>query len=75
MTIHAIEEMYEDELTVDDVECAILPGEILERQRDIVTGEPKYRIRGVSLGGEEMEVITKHSLTGRIVVITVYIGE
>lgn len=73
ITLHAIEEMYEDELTIDDVEYAILSGEILERQRNIVSGEPKFRIHGESVAAEEMEVIAKISPTGRLVVITVYL--
>jgi len=34
MTLHADEEMDRDELTIEDIECAILTGEVVERQRD-----------------------------------------
>jgi hypothetical protein len=34
MSIHAEEEMGNDELTIYDVECGIINGKILERQRD-----------------------------------------
>lgn len=43
MTIHAEEEMSDDNLSIYDIEHAILTGEILERQKDRVTAESKYR--------------------------------
>jgi len=39
MTLHAEEEMSDDELTIFDVERGILTGEIVERQKDAQTGE------------------------------------
>ena len=74
MTVHAEEEMSDDNLTIYDIEEGILTGEILERQKDRVTAESKYRIRGKSLDGEEVEIITKLSPTGKVVIITVYIA-
>ena len=41
MTLHAEEEMNDDDLTIFDVERALLTGEIIERQRDHKTGEWK----------------------------------
>ncbi|MFN8402964.1 MAG: DUF4258 domain-containing protein [Anaerolineales bacterium] len=38
MTLHADEEMDEDELSISDVESAILSGKIIERQKDQSTG-------------------------------------
>lgn len=72
MTLHAEEEMNDDELTIYDVEHAILNGRIMERQRDRVTGEPKYRIRGNGVDNDEIEVVAKLSVTGKLVIITVY---
>ena len=46
MTLHAEEEMSDDELTIFDVECGILTGEIVERQKDAQTGEWKYLVKG-----------------------------
>jgi hypothetical protein len=65
MTLHAEEEMNEDGLTIHDVESSILTGEILERQKDRLTSEWKYRIRGQAVSGGRVEVIVKLSLTGR----------
>ena len=39
MTLHAEEEMNNDDLTIYDVESAILTGKIVERQRDRETAE------------------------------------
>ncbi|MBD2772360.1 DUF4258 domain-containing protein [Iningainema tapete] len=72
MTLHAEEEMNDDNLTIYDIEQSILTGEILERQKDKVTAELKYRIRGVSEDGIEVEVIAKLNLTRKLVIITVY---
>ncbi|OUL30246.1 hypothetical protein BV372_22220 [Nostoc sp. T09] len=72
MTLHAEEEMNDDNLTIYDIEQAILSGEILERQKDKVTAESKYRIRGTNEDGLEMEVVAKLGVTGKLVIITVY---
>jgi hypothetical protein len=49
MTLHAEEEMDGDDLSIFDVEQAILTGQIIERQKDAETGEWKYLIKGESL--------------------------
>lgn len=72
MTLHAEEEMNDDNLTIYDIEQAILSGEILERQKDKVTAESKYRIRGTNQDGVEVEVIAKLGVSGKLVIITVY---
>ncbi|MBD2609322.1 DUF4258 domain-containing protein [Scytonema hofmannii FACHB-248] len=73
MTLHAEEEMNDDNLTIYDVEQGILTGEILERQKDRVTAESKYRIRGATVDGGEVEIIAKLSPTGKVVIITIYV--
>ena len=73
MSIHAEEEMNDDDLSIFDVEGCILAGKILERQKDKVTAEWKYRINGQSLSGGEVEVVAKLSPTGKLVIITVYV--
>ena len=73
MTLHAEEEMSEDGLTIYDIEQGFLTGEILERQRDRVTAESKYCIRGTTVDGGEVEIIAKLSPTGKVVIITVYV--
>ena len=73
MTLHAEEEMNKDALSIYDVESVFLTGEILERQKNSMTAEWKYRIRGETNTGIEVEVIVKTGLTGKLVIITVYI--
>jgi hypothetical protein len=72
MTLHAEEEMDDDELSIFDVERGILTGEIVERQQDRVTGEWKYLIEGETVTGDSVSVVTKFSVTGKLVIITVY---
>ena len=72
MTQHARKEMNDDQLTILDVEHAILSGDIVERQRDHETLEPKYRIEGESLEGVLIETVVKISPTGKVVIMTVY---
>jgi len=73
MTDHGKKEMNDDGLTIYDVERVVLSGEIRERQKDKDTAEWKYRIRGETIVGEEIEVVTKLSPTGKLVIITVYV--
>jgi hypothetical protein len=73
MTLHAEEEMNNDDLTIYDVERGILTGEILERQKDRDIAEWKYRSRGKTVERGEVEIIAKLSPTGKLVIITVYV--
>lgn len=61
-------------MTIYDIEQGILTGEILERQKDRVTAESKYRIRGETVEGREVELIAKLSPSGKVVIITVYLA-
>ena len=72
MTFHAEDEMNADNFTVFDVENGILTGLIVERQRDVDTGESKYVIEGQSLGYRGVGIIAKLSPTDKLVIITVY---
>ena len=72
MTLHAEEEMNDDGLSIFDVESGILTGEIIERQKDRATGEWKYLVQGKTLTDDVIVVVGKLSLTGKLVIITVY---
>lgn len=74
MTLHAEEEMNDDDLTIFEVENCILTGRIAERQRDTATAEWKYRIIGNTFDGRQAEVIAKLSITGKLVIITIYLS-
>lgn len=73
MTLHAEEEMDNDELTIFDVERAILTGEIVERQKEHKIGEWKYLIKGYTLTHNKIIVVSKLSITGKLVIITVFL--
>ena len=72
MTTHADEEMTDDGLTVFDVEHILRSGRIVERQRDREWGGWKYRLRGRTAGGEDVEVVWKIGARKEAVIITVY---
>lgn len=72
LTVHAEEELADDDLTVYDLECILLTGEIVERQRDEKSGEFKYRVEGESVDGGVAETIVKKGALGKVIVITVY---
>jgi uncharacterized lipoprotein len=74
MTLHADEEMDEDDLTIFDVERAILTGKIIERQKDTETKEWKYLVRGKTVDEETMiVVVNKFGKASKLVIITVYV--
>ncbi|MBI4206470.1 MAG: DUF4258 domain-containing protein [Betaproteobacteria bacterium] len=73
VSLHAAEELEDDNLTILDIENIILTGRIVERQRDRQTHETKVLIRGRSLGGRAAEVVVKLGLTGALYIITVYL--
>lgn len=72
MTLHAEEEMNNDGLSIFDVESVILTGAAGERQRDQRTSEWKYLVTGQTLSGDHATVVAKLSITGKLVIITVY---
>ena len=72
VTLHAVEELEDDGLSVYDVEHAILVGKITRRQRDDDTGEWKYLVSGRTLLRDEVVVVAKLSSTDKLVIITVY---
>lgn len=75
VTLHAEEEMDEDDLSAYDIERAILTGEIIERQKDEEKAEWKYIVRGQSIEGEPIIVVIKISPTGKMIIITVFRDE
>jgi hypothetical protein len=72
MTLHAEDEMANDELTIFDLEHCILTGQIMERQQDEKSGEWKYLVKGFGLNGDSISTIAKISIAGKLVFITVF---
>lgn len=72
MSIHAAEELEDDNLTILDFENIILTGTIVERQRDRQTREVKYIVRGITLSGVPAETVVKIAPDGNLFALTVY---
>lgn len=70
---HAADELEDDNLTILDLENIILTGQIVERQRDHETRETKYVIQGATLEEAAGEVVAKVGLSGKLIIITVYL--
>jgi hypothetical protein len=75
VTLHCEEEMDEDELSIFDIERAILTGTIIERQKDEETGEWKYLIRGQTIDESMIQLVAKFGQTKKMVFITVFRDE
>ena len=73
MTVHAEEEMANDNLSIFDVERVILTGEIIQRQKDRDTGEWKYLVEGETIAGDLAVVVAKLGITNKLVMITLYV--
>ena len=73
VSVHATDELEDDNLSILDLETIILSGDIVERQRDRTTGEVKYVVRGTTLDGQAAECVVKIGTSGRLLVITVYL--
>jgi hypothetical protein len=72
LTRHAIDEMAEDELSIFDVERAILSGKITRTQTDDPRG-PRYTIIGLAEDQKtEVGVVGRFTETGIYLIITVY---
>jgi flagellar basal body L-ring protein FlgH len=72
VSIHAAEELEDDNLTILDFENIVLTGAIVERQRDRQTREVKYIVRGNTLSSVLTEAVVKIAPDGNLFVITVY---
>ena len=72
MSAHAMEEMAEDDLDIEDVEQAIMNGRISRRERDDSRGT-RYVVEGTAV--DEMTpvgVAGRFTTTDRYLIITVY---
>jgi hypothetical protein len=73
VSLHAAEELDDDDLTILDLETIILTGKITERQRDRKTRAVKLVVRGHTIEGRAAETIVKLNQIGTLFVITVYL--
>ena len=73
VSLHAAEELDDDNLTILDFENIILTGEITGRQRDQKTRAVKFVIRGRTIEGQKAEAVLRFSQIGALFIITVYL--
>lgn len=73
LTYHAYEEMAEDNLSILDIEKAVLTGKITKIQKDNLYGS-KYIIEGIGLDlTTHIGIVGRKKETGIFLVITVYV--
>ena len=68
LSIHAENELADDRFTEQDLEAAILNGEIIRRERDRI-GRPKYVVQGTALDRRGMTAVVQLLQTRQLVVI------
>ena len=72
MTVHAMEEMAEDDLDVIDIEEAVLNGQVVRSNKDDPRGT-RYTVEGVALDGQKLvAIVGRFHGTSRFLIITVY---
>jgi hypothetical protein len=68
LSIHVENELENDDFTEQDLESAILNGEIIRRERDAI-GRPKYIIEGTALDGRGLTAVVQPFQARQLVVI------
>ena len=71
MTVHAAEEMAEDDLDILDVEQALLTGQLLRTEKDDPRGT-KYVIEGLATDGKTSVGVVGRFQGERYLIITIY---
>lgn len=71
LTGHAEEEREDDDLSIADLQNAILTGRVVQ----ILTDDPRgnrYVVQGVAQDGREIEMVYRFLASGKLRIITVY---
>ena len=72
MSVHAADEMAEDNLDILDVEQAILSGQVIRTEKDDARGT-KYVVEGLATDGTTSVRVAGHFLSReRYLIITIY---
>lgn len=72
MTSHAVEELAEDGLTLDDVESALLTGSLVCTEKDDPRG-PRHVLQGTAADSRTLVgFVLRFTNSGRLLIITVY---
>ena len=72
LTVHAVDELAEDDILAEEAVHAIMLGIITEAQTDRSTRERKYVIQGPDHTGRMLGVVVKLGISGKVVVLTAY---
>jgi len=72
MTVHAMEEMAEDDLDIVDIEQAIFTGQVIRSEKDDPRGT-KYVVEGLATDSENrVGVVGRFQGSERYIILTVY---
>lgn len=72
MTVHAMEEMAEDNLDILDIEHAILNGRVARTKKGDLRGV-KYAVEGLAVDEQtSVGIVGRFTTDGRYLIITVY---
>jgi hypothetical protein len=71
MTLHAMEEMAEDDLDILDVEQALLTGQVLRTERNDPRGT-KHVMEGLATDGKTLVGVVGRFQGDRYLIITIY---
>jgi len=71
LSSHAEDEMYEDGLNRQDIENALLKGEINKKLSEDIRGT-RYRIEGPAKDGRLVHVVCRFKEDGALIIITIY---
>jgi hypothetical protein len=72
ISVHAEEEMVDDELERADIEYAIPHGRIEKKLTEDIRGT-RYRIEGPARDGRIIHVVCRFQIPGNLIIITAYI--
>ena len=72
MTVHALEEMAEDDLDIFDIEEAVLNGRVVRTNKDDPRGT-RYTVEGMASDEEKLVgIVGRFHGTSQFLIITVY---
>jgi uncharacterized protein DUF4258 len=71
MTVHAMEEMAEDDLDIFDIEEAVLNGRVVRSNKTDPRGT-RYTVEGLASDGERVVGVVGRFASSRFLIITVY---
>lgn len=72
VSIHAAEELGDDDPSIRDRENIVLTGQIIQRQRDRQSREVKCVVRGLTLDGAPAETVVKIGYGSKLFFVTAY---